>query len=156
MELSRNLIVESVSRLGPTPPRQVEVDRAVADAVAAMRQYRVGCLLVTQGGKLVGIFTERDLLTRVLAASLPLTTPLRACMTPDPIAVGPKDPVRVAIERMQTGSYRHLPVVDGSNRPIGILSAKRVVRYIVEHFPATVYCLPPDPHNNFPASAEGA
>jgi CBS domain-containing protein len=154
MELSRNLKIDSVSRLGPTPPREVEADRAVAGAVAVMREHRVGCLLVTAGGKLVGIFTERDLLTRVLAAGLPLSTPLRECMTPNPVTVGPKDSVRVAIQKMQDGAYRHLPVVDETNRPVGVLSAKRVVRYLVEHFPALIYTQPPDPTNS-PAEPEG-
>ena len=154
MELSRNLKIDSVSRLGPTPPREVEADRAVADAVAVMRQHRVGCLLVTTGGKLVGIFTERDLLTRVLAAGLPLSTPLRECMTPNPVTVGPKDSVRVAVQKMQDGAYRHLPVVDETNRPVGVLSAKRVVRYLVEHFPGIIYTQPPDPTNS-PAEPEG-
>lgn len=155
MELSRNLKIDSVSRLGPTPPREVEADRAVADAVAAMRAHKVGCLLVTAGGKLVGIFTERDLLTRVLAPGLPLSTPLRECMTSNPVTVGPKDPVRVAIQKMQDGAYRHLPVVDETNRPVGVLSAKRIVRYLVEHFPGIVFNQPPDPTNS-PAEPEGS
>ena len=70
-------------------------------------------------------------------------------MTPHPITVGPKDPVRTAIRRMQKGGYRHLPVVDENGRPVGILSARRVVHYLVEHFPALVFNQPPDP-NQFP------
>ena len=156
MELSRNLRVESVGRLWPAPPRLVGADRPVADAVAAMREHRHGCILVTHHGKLVGIFTERDLLTRVLAAGLPLSTPLRECMTSHPVTVGLMDPVRTAIQKMQDGAYRHLPVVDEEHRPVGVLSAKRIVRYLVEHFPALVYNHPPDPTNHVPAEAEGA
>ena len=156
MELSRNLKIDSVARLQPTPPRLVEADRPVADAVGAMRENRVGCLLVTHQGKLVGIFTERDLLTRVLAHGLPLSTPLRECMTANPVTVGLRDPVRAVIQKMQDGGYRHLPVVDGGNRPVGMVSAKRVVQYLVEHFPAVVFNQPPDPHHNYPADAEGA
>ena len=156
MELSRNLRVDSVSRLLPTPARRVEATRPVSDAVELMRKERVGCLLVTQNGKLVGIFTERDLLTRILAPGRPLTTLLSDCMTPNPVTVAPKDPVRTAVKRMQVGGYRHLPVVNGDLRPIGILSAKRIVSYLVEHFPATVYNLPPDPENNIPSEPEGA
>src|SRR5436309_14313625 len=77
-ELSRNLRVESVSRLDPSPPRSLDAAAAVAAAVEAMRQDRVGCLLVTRLGRVVGIFTERDLLTRVLAPGRPLATPLAA------------------------------------------------------------------------------
>jgi len=156
MELSRNLKIESVARLQPGAPCEIDVDRPVAEAVEMMRRERVGCLLVTQKGKLVGIFTERDLLTRILAEGRPLTTLLRKCMTADPVTVGPGDSVRAAILKMQAGSYRHLPVIDEAGRPLGILSAKRIVRYLVEHFPSTVYNQPPDPQNNAPSSADGA
>ena len=156
MELSRNLKVESVARLQPTPPREVEAGRTVADAVRVLREHRVGCVLVTDAGRLVGLFTERDLLTRVLAPGLSLDTPLRACMTPNPVAVHPTDPVRVAVQKMQDGGYRHLPVVDEENRPVGVLSAKRIIRYLVEHFPGTVYNQPPDPGKSYPSSPEGA
>ena len=156
MELSRNLRVDSVSRLKPPPPREIDAGRSVAEAVERMREHTTGCLLVTKAGKLAGIFTERDLLTRVLAGGKPLTVPVADVMTPDPVTVGPKDPVRTAIRRMEDGGYRHLPVVDEDARPVGVLSAKAVVRYLVEHFPATVFNLPPDPDNNDPKTPEGA
>lgn len=156
MELSRNLRVDSVSRLGMAPPRQLDVGCAVSEAVDLMRRERVGCLLVTERGKLVGVFTERDLLARVLAPNKLQTTPLGECMTPDPLTVTPQDPVKMAIDRMQAGGHRHLPVVASGDVPVGILSAKRIVQYLIEHFPGVVYNLPPDPHNNDPRTPEGA
>ena len=51
--------------------------------------------------------------------------------------------MRAALSKMQRGGYRHLPVVDERGRPVGILSAKHIIRYIVEHFPAVVYNHPP-------------
>jgi CBS domain-containing protein len=155
MELSRNIRVDSVSRLGPTPPRTIDADATINDAISSMREHNIGCLLVTDGGRVVGIFTDRDLLTRVLARGRTLDTPMRVCMTPNPVTVGPKDPVRTVIRRMQKGGYRHLPVVDNAGRPIGIISSRRVVHYIVEHFPAIVFNQPPDP-NQFPELPEGA
>ena len=154
-ELSRNLRVDSVSRLQPTPPHAIEDREPVAAAVAAMRREKVGCLLVTRGGRLVGVFTDRDLLARVLAPGLPLGVPMAECLTPNPVTVQAKDSVQTAIKRMEAGGYRHLPVVDDRNRPVGILSARRVVHYLAEHFPALVYNHPPDP-NRHPDCAEGA
>lgn len=154
-ELSRNLRVDSVSRLGPTPPLAVEDREPVAAAVEAMRREHTGCLLVTRAGKLVGLFTERDLLTRVLAPGLPLTIPMAECLTPNPVTVQPKDSVQTAIKRMEKGGYRHLPVVDEANRPIGILSVGRVVHYLAEHFPGLVYNQPPE-LNRVPDAPEGA
>ncbi len=155
MELSRNIRVESVSRLDPTPPLEIDVSAMVADAVVSLRLGNVGCLLVTERGRLVGLFTERDLLTRVLAPGRPLETVMRAVMTLNPVTVSPTDPIRTAIRRMQKGGYRHLPVVNGDGRPTGILSARRLVHYLVEHFPAIVFNLPPDP-NQYPETREGA
>src|SRR5207249_8770227 len=127
----------------------------VADAVRLMRWKKTGCLLVTRGSRLAGIFTERDLLTRVLAPGRSLDTPMSVCLTPDPVTVHPRDPVRTAIRRMEKGGYRHLPVVDESGRPVGVLSAGRVVHYLAEHFPALVFNQPPRP-DQFPESPEGA
>ncbi|HXD88118.1 MAG TPA: CBS domain-containing protein [Urbifossiella sp.] len=155
MELSRNLRVDSVSRLQPTPPLAIDDREPVSAAIETMRREKTGCLLVTRQGQLVGIFTERDLLKRVLAAGLPLSVPMAECLTPNPAKVSPKDSVQTAVERMEKGGYRHLPVVDEMNRPIGTLSAKRVVHYLAEHFPALVYNQPPDP-TKMPETAEGA
>ncbi|MCU0706413.1 MAG: CBS domain-containing protein [Fimbriiglobus sp.] len=145
MELTRNLMVESVGRLNPPRPLCVDACESVAAAVATLRRERVGCVLVVEGGELAGIFTERDLLKKVLARGEPLSTPVTAAMTARPVSVNVLDSVRTAVERMQVGGYRHVPVVDEGNRPVGVLSAKRIVRYLAEHYPTTVYNQPPDP-----------
>ena len=145
MDLARNLKVESVSRLQPTPPLQLHPGQPVADAVTLMRKEGVGCVLVCEAGKLVGIFSERDLMRRVLAAGKPLTVPVSEVMTPEPVTVHCKQAIGAAIHHMEEGGYRHLPVVDEVGRPVGILSVKRIVHYLVEHFPGHVYNLPPDP-----------
>jgi CBS domain-containing protein len=155
MELSRNLRVDTIARLDPSPPHAVDADAAVADAVATMRAERVGCVLVTDRGRLVGLFTERDLLARVLARGKAFDLLLRSCMTPNPITVGPGDSIRTAVRRMQKGGYRHLPVVDANGRPVGVVSARRVVHYLVEHFPALVHNQPPDAQQ-YPEAPEGA
>ena len=155
MDLAKNLKIDSVSRLIPAVPCHVTPEQSVAEAVTVMRQAQGGCVLVCQGKKLVGIFTERDLMKRVLAPGKPLTMPVSECMTPHPVAVHPKDPIGAAVRRMEEGGYRHLPVVDEEGRPVGILSVKRIVHYLVEHFPETVYNLPPDP-GVVPQEREGA
>jgi CBS domain-containing protein len=145
MDLARNLKVESVSRLQPTPPLEVRPDQSVAHAVALMREYGVGCVLVCESERVVGIFTERDLMQRVLAEGKALTLSVAEVMTPDPVVLHPKDAIGVAVKTMEEGGYRHLPVIDEQGRAVGMLSVKRIVHYLVEHFPGTVYNLPPDP-----------
>src|SRR5579862_4377462 len=107
MDLARNLKVESVSRLQPTPPLQVRPEQTVSEAVALMREEHVGCVLVCDADKLLGIFTERDLLRRVLAEQKRLSLPVGEVMTPDPVTVCPKQAIGVAIKLMEEGGYRH-------------------------------------------------
>jgi CBS domain-containing protein len=145
MELFKTFKIDSVSRLQPTPPRCISPDLPIVDAVAMMRHDRVGCLLVLENRELLGILTERDVMRRVMGARLPLTTPVGDCMTRNPVTVGRKETISAALRRMEEGGYRHLPVVDECARVVGILSVKRIVHYLVEHFPNTVYNLPPDP-----------
>ncbi|MFO0846220.1 MAG: CBS domain-containing protein [Gemmataceae bacterium] len=156
MELARNLKVESVSRLRSAAALCLAPEQTVAEAVAIMREQRTGCVLVTcPEGRVGGIFTERDLLRRVLAEGRPLSAPLAEVMTEGPVTVQTGEPIGLVVQRMQEGGYRHLPVVDGDGQPVGVLSVKRIVQYVVEHFPSTIYCLPPDP-DVFPLQREGA
>jgi CBS domain-containing protein len=155
MDLARNLKIDSVSRLNPRSPLQLHPDQTVREAVDLMRREKVGCILIGDGNRVEGIFTERDLMHRVLANGKPLTTPVAECMTPNPVVVHPKDSIAAAIRRMEEGGYRHLPVVNDVGRPLGLLSVKQIVHYLVEHFPATIYNLPPNP-GAIPLEREGA
>jgi CBS domain-containing protein len=154
MELARNLRRDPVSRLEPAAPLTVEADAPVCEAVDRMRRGRVGCILVCEAGRLTGVFTERDLMCRVLGVGKPLSAPMRDCMTTPPVVLKANETIRVAVRRMKAGGYRHLPVVDDDHRPTGILSVKKVVR-LVEHYPSAVYNIPPDP-DAVPDRAEGA
>lgn len=144
MDLAKNLIKDSISRLQPPAPLKIGPEQTVAEAVELMRAKGVGCVLVCEQNKVMGIFTERDLVRRVLGPGLSLQSPLRDCMTGKPVTVQAKDSITKAVKLMEEGGYRHLPVVD-KGKPVGMLSVKRIVHYLVEHFPATVYNLHPDP-----------
>ncbi len=146
MDLAKNLKIESVCRLNMSGPVALSPRDSVRQAVSVMQQHRIGCVVVVQDGKVTGIFTERDLLKRIVAAGRPLTLSLAECMTPNPVTVRSSDPIGLALRRMTEGGYRHLPVLDEQDRPVGVLSVRRIMRYLVEHFPQTVYNQPPDPN----------
>jgi CBS domain-containing protein len=94
----------------------------VREAAREMRTRHVGAVLVVAGTRLEGIFTERDMVNRVVAEGLdPDGTKLAEVMTRNPDTVGPNDTALVALRRMQDGAYRHLPVVD-SGRLVGIIA----------------------------------
>ena len=118
---------------------------SLAEAADRMSQHRLGSVVVVEDRRPVGILTERDLLRRVLAVGKPLTLAVAECMTSSPEVVHRKEPISAAVRRMEEGGYRHLPVVDEAGHLVGVLSVKRIIHYLVEHFPSTVYNLPPDP-----------
>ena len=96
----------------------------VRDAARNMAERHIGAVLIGSGGRLEGIFTERDLLIRVVARGLdPDGTPLSAVMTADPDTVGPDDLASLALERMRTSGYRHVPVVE-DGEVVGIVSLR--------------------------------
>jgi CBS domain-containing protein len=145
MDLAKTLKIECVSRLSVPSPLQIDRGATVAEAIAKMKGDKVGCIVVCEREKMVGIFTERDLMRRVLATGKPLTMRVAECMTPNPVVVNRSEPIGAAVRRMEEGGYRHLPVVDDAGKLTGVLSVKRIVHYLVEHFPETIYNLPPDP-----------
>jgi CBS domain-containing protein len=101
-------------------------DETVRDAVKRMAEQRCGSILVAEDGRLLGIFTERDLLVRVVAAGLePATTELRDVMTADPVTIDAEEPVEEAVRRMDEGSFRHLVVVNGGH-VLGVVSTRDI------------------------------
>ena len=118
-------------------------EKAVREAVAIMREHHVGCVLVVEGERLAGILTERDLLLKMEHADL--DGPVSRLMTPDPETLSPDDPIVYALNKMSVGGFRHVPLVDGDGRPVGVVSVKDVVDYIVDFFPNDVLTVPPSP-----------
>ncbi|MCB1930543.1 MAG: CBS domain-containing protein [Rhodocyclaceae bacterium] len=96
----------------------------VLAAAERMKDRSIGALLVVDGDQLVGIFTERDALYRVIAAGAdPSKTKISEVMTPNPQTIEADKPFRNALHLMYENGYRHVPVVDGG-RPIGVVSAR--------------------------------
>ena len=97
----------------------------IATVAAHMKSYQQGAaLIVSPMGELVGICTERDLCYKVLAAGLPATTPVSAVMTRDPQAVAPEKTLGHVLHLMFEGGFRHMPVVDESGVPLGLVSSR--------------------------------
>ena len=106
------------------PPVTVTRTATVVEAARQMKQRNVGSVLVVDGARLVGIFTERDALFRVLAAGLdPAHTRVADVMTAQPQTIHPDEPFLHALRVMHKGRFRHLPVVE-FERPLGMVSAR--------------------------------
>ncbi|MFL5279589.1 MAG: CBS domain-containing protein [Rhodopila sp.] len=99
-------------------------DASVRVAARAMAEHRVGSVMVMKHDRLVGIITERDCLTRVLAAGVdPDTTELSAVMTRKVMTITPDHLLVNALHRMHDNGFRHMPVVE-NGRPIGMISVR--------------------------------
>jgi CBS domain-containing protein len=123
------LLGEHLDALRPLPPVTMAADADATEAIARMHAEEIDCVLVTDGGRLVGIFTDRDAVLKV-AGRPPGPTPLREVMTRDPVVLRHDDPIAVAINKMAVGGFRHIPIVDGGSLPTGIVSARDVFRHI--------------------------
>jgi len=114
-------VIDGQQRLCTLPPQAT-----VLEAAALMRERRVAAVLVVDAGRLRGIVTERDIVFRVVAAGLPAdTTAISAVMTADPETLAPDDTAIAALEKMQTGHYRHLPVLRGE-QVCGVVSIRDI------------------------------
>jgi CBS domain-containing protein len=111
-------------------PAAVSVDGAadVVELVERMHRDGIDCLLVTEDGRLAGIFTDRDAILKMAGRGLE-HRPVRDLMTPDPVILRHDDTIAVAINKMAVGGFRHVPIVEGSH-PIAVVSARDVFRHI--------------------------
>ena len=141
--LDNRTLQEPLQLLNPRSPLTVAPAATLRQAIEIMREHHVGCVLVAENDRLIGILTERDLLLKLEGADL--GRPVSDLMTADPETLSPDDPIAWALNRMSVGGYRHVPLVDAAGRPVGILSVKDIVHYIVALFPNEVLTLPPDP-----------
>lgn len=148
---------EPVKLLGSRTPVCIVEGTTVENAIEQMREHRIGCLLVTRDGSLVGVFTERDVLYRVVAERRDTrTTTVGSVMTADPESLPADAEIAWAVNRMSFGGYRHVPLVDAEQRPVGIVSVKDVVSYLAEFFPGEVMNIPPRPGLDVPRDRDGA
>jgi CBS domain-containing protein len=108
----------------------------VAEAARMMALRKTGAMVVVDGDRVVGIFTERDVVFRVVAMGRDVeTTQVADAMTRSPVTIAPEKPFGVALAMMHKHGFRHLPLVDGE-RPIGIVSARLALDPDMEDFVA--------------------
>jgi CBS domain-containing protein len=134
---------------------------SVTDAIRAMQREHRGCVLVTDDGtarsKLIGIFTERDVLRRIVdRGKNPATLPLDAVMTANPEVLALSGTIAHALNKMSVGGFRHVPVVDENHHPVFVVSVRDIVEFLVEAFPREVLTLSNDASAQVPRRRYGA
>jgi CBS domain-containing protein len=142
----RTLILTQVQDLPPRQYATVDVGDAMWKVVETMKSKRRGAVLVVENDKLVGIFTERDLVSRLdHDDALWSHVLVKDVMTPHPTVVRPYESVAEAMRLLMQGKRRHLPIVDDQGKVIGLLSIRDILAYVASKFPEEMVNLPPAP-----------
>ena len=131
-DIRDRLAEDTVETLAARAPVEVDAHTSLAKAIRQMNSHNIGCVMVTdESDTLIGIFTERDVLMRVVGVVDDTTTAtVGQYMTPNPVAVRAGLPIAHALHLMSVYNFRHLPLVDDNKRPIGIISFRDVVRHL--------------------------
>ena len=140
------------------PPVIVDSGASAQEAIDQMLDNKVGAILIVSDGVLKGIFGERDVLLKILNKPVGDLTqiPIQQFMKTDPQTAHVEDSLDAAILYMAEGGYRHIPIVNEQNQPVGMVSIRHIISYLVEHFPQEVLTLPPKPTNEVMKAREGA
>lgn len=143
------LLRQRLTVLPNRSPLVFGIDDFVAGAMRAMQDQHRGCVLVssdgTPGGQLAGIFTERDVLNKIIGQGRnPALVKLSEVMVADPEALPIDASVAWVLNKMSVGGFRHVPVVDDQGRIVFVVSVRDVVQFLVEAFPNEVLNLPPE------------
>ena len=138
------LFSHSVQELIKTEPLTMLPSTTLQETVESMRDNGRGCVLVVNGkGKLFGVFTERDVVIKLGGDDLTWRGWLLGdCMTPAPETIGRETTIGQALQKMNEGRFRHIPVVDEAGCAVGIVTIHDIIIYLVEHHPAAFLNLP--------------
>ncbi len=153
-EIRGAIFGEPLSKVPKRPMLTLPTTASVAEAIRAMNERHVGVAVIVQNDKLAGIFTERDVLTKVAGKPLDVVkTPVSKVMTPDPETLPEDASIAYGLHHMSVEGYRHIPLVKPDRTPVGVVAVRDIVAWIVEFFPERVLNLPPE--QKAPKTAEG-
>ncbi len=136
----------------------IDIAESTQDAIDLLIDNHIGAASVVEDGILRGIFGERDVLRKILNKDVEDLTqiPVTQFMKVDPQTAKPDDLFDTAVLYMSRGRFRHLPIVDENQHPIGMVSIRDVISYLVDYFPHEVLTLPPNPIRDALKAREGA
>ena len=131
-----DLLRDRIERLWPKSPSTVAADALVADVLKKMVDQRIGCVMVVDQGKLVGIFSERDALMKLNTdAQKHFNRPISQFMTQGVVTLEADDRIAYALHKMNVGGYRHIPILF-AGKLAGVISIRDILRYLTERIAA--------------------
>ena len=132
-QIEQTVMQLPLTSVGMTSVHAVPPDTPLEVVVQTLVRQKIDLVEVIEGGRLIGVLSVRDVVTRVGADYREkLRLPVRQFMTPNPETLPPDAPVTFAINKMDVGGYRHIPIVQGE-RMLGVISARDVIRHLVKH-----------------------
>ena len=140
------LRTEKARALARPDPATVTPQMALREALAQMREHGGDAILVKENGRIAGILTERDVLTRVFGGQVDEARPVSDFMTSDPHTLSADASLLEALQAMESGHYRNVPLVEQDGTVVGLLRQQDVIEFIAEAFPQEILNLPPRPH----------
>ncbi len=145
------LLDERLQGVGRREPVTVPPGTSLSACLAEIRRTGTGdsVFVVDASGRLAGVLTERDIFGRLVGGDVPpidLSQPVETLMTTKPHHLHLEETVRHAIELMQTGRYRNVPLLDDDDTLQGVIRPQDVLKYLAESFPEELLNLPPRPH----------
>ena len=124
----------------------VKPTTTIKEAIDLLSRYNIGCLLVEEEGRLVGVLTERDIIRRVVGKGLNhAEVTVAEYMTKNPDTLRREDPIAFALNRMYERGYRHVPLVDSVGRATGFVSIRDIVNHLAAYYQKEILNLPPRP-----------
>ena len=146
-DLESALVTITLNDVVQHNPLIVESNASLAAVIEAMQRADGGTALVVEEGKLVGIFTERDVLMKVAGHPIDLKrSEVSTFMTREPVTLPADSTVAYALNRMVIEGFRHIPLVDDDDRPVAEVSMRDLIEYLSDFYNRDVLNLPPDPH----------
>ena len=151
-----SVLDERLIVVGRKEPVTVPPGTSLADCVAAIQRTGTGdsVFVILPDRRLVGLLAERDIFGRIVGGDVDLSQPVETMMTTSWHHLHFEETVRDAIELMQTGRYRNVPLLDDEDHLVGVVRPQEILKFLAEAFPEELLNLPPRPHQRM-NKAEG-
>jgi CBS domain-containing protein len=152
-----SLADEKLKSLSRREPLTVRPGTSLGDCLARIQTTGVGdsVFVTDKAGHLQGVLTERDIFAKLVGTNADLEQPVESLMVDHPWTLHLDEPIRHAIDLMQTGRYRNVPLVDDDNVLVGVVRPVDVLKFLAEAFPEELLNLPPRPHQRMVAQEGG-
>ena len=152
-----SLADEKLKSLSRRDPLTVRPGTSLEECLALVQRTGMGdsVFVTDKAGRLKGVLTERDIFAKLVGTNADLSQPVESLMVDHPWTLHLEEPIRHAIDLMQTGRYRNVPLVDDDGALVGVVRPVDVLKFLAEAFPEELLNLPPRPHQRMIAQEGG-